>query len=186
MQSSHPTECILSLYDCIHWLMNTTTVTTTHRLTKHTQVTQAGNKKQKQTNKQKNHYSCQNIGANTKCLLCKKFHIRIAFSCSNLHDMTNSISEITTLVCMICTSVGKQLHMLPSHITKTETLDLNLRSANKQTQHIWTMCLSVLSAHTRTHACARARMHTHTDFLVQDILPRANKQNAYGPCVFQR
>ena len=41
------------------------------------------------------------------------------------------------------------------------------------------------TTHTHTHACTHTHTHTHTDFLVQDILTRANKQNAYGPCVFQ-
>ena len=69
--------------------------------------------------------------------LVRKFHVRITFRCTNLHDMTNPILEIpksqsaaarvgegrgnTALVCMtIYTSMGKQLRTLPSHPTLGE------------------------------------------------------------------
>ena len=38
--------------------------------------------------------SSQPVGDEAKCLLCSEFHIRITFSYSHLHDMTNSNTEI--------------------------------------------------------------------------------------------
>ena len=39
--------------------------------------------------------SSQNTGTYTECLLCYESHVKVTFRCSNLHDMTNSIFEIT-------------------------------------------------------------------------------------------
>ena len=36
----------------------------------------------------------QSVGAKAKCLSCSESHVRIIFSYSNLHNMTNSIVEI--------------------------------------------------------------------------------------------
>ena len=63
------------------------------------------------------------VGLQQKWLLCYQFHVRITFSCSNLHDMTTSViynpkSECscagvagnTALVCTtVCISAGKCL-----------------------------------------------------------------------------
>ena len=38
--------------------------------------------------------SSQDVQANAKWLSCSEYHARVTFSCSNLHDMTNFVTEI--------------------------------------------------------------------------------------------